>query len=295
MFPWLTQYRMSSTKPEFRLSEDVDGVLRELCKAYGIDGSLLSWRFDKHILLDGETPFRMNTNDFTRQIQLKDGVDKIVVEIEYAPENPNHIKWIRFHEMPSKKHYIITQTSMKYIDEDSTCALWLELPRGACKEDIGAVQSLLKVKLCCEGWKDHLCASAETVLERAFFDIAVEDVGWIKNQMIHKDLVTDRLIGNLAFKNLEVTALKNEVDSLKGKLDEKNAIMDKIYHLQEQLAEKDAVIEQLQQPISPTPTKGKKRKFLTPRGASPRTPKTAPAQSRGVNGGVMTPTRSGRA
>lgn len=283
---------MSSTKPEFRLSEDVDGVLRELCKAYGMDGSLLSWQFDKHVSSDGETPFRLNTNDFTRQIELKDGVDKIVVEIEYATANPNHIKWIRFHEMPSKKRYIITQTSMKHIHEDSTCALWLELPQGAHKEDISAVKSLLNVELCCEDWKDHLCASVETTLERTFRVIAEEDVEWVKKQVIHKDQVTERLISSLAFKEMEVTALKDEVDSLKGKLDEKNAFMDKIDSLQQQLAEQDAVIEELQQPESPTPSK--KRKARTPKGRTPRTPMTAPARSQGIDGDVTTPTRNGR-
>lgn len=283
-----------SSKRDFDLAEDVDGVLRELCKAYGLDASLLSWQFEKHVILNGATPFRMSTNDFANQVSLKDGVDKVEVEVEYSHANANDIKWIRFHEMPNHKFYIITQTSMKHIRQESTCPLWIELPQDSRKEDMATVQNFLKVEICCGEWKDFLPASPETALERAVLVFASEDVDWVKKQLIHKDAVTGRLTNALAFKNIEIAALKNEVENLKGKLDEKlstkqevenekAALKAVIKDLQVRLAEKtdllDALDVELQAPRTPPPNSAlKKRKMLTPKSKA-RDPPSAHAHT----------------
>lgn len=270
---------MSSTKREFRLSEDLDGVLRELCKAYEIDASLLSWQFERHALLNGATPFRFSTDDHMNQVVLKDGVTKIDIEVEFSNSNPNDIKWIKFHEMPVKKTYLITQTSMMHIHSDSICPLWIELPPRAIKEDISAVQNLIKAEICCNEWTDFLPAAPETALERAFLVLASKDESWIKKQLIHKDAVTVRLTNALAFKNIEVTALKNEVQNLKANLDEKlaskqevedekAALSSTIEKLETKVHEQEVLLDALT-PVAQTPSKSilKKRKMATP--ASP--------------------------
>lgn len=263
---------------DFVLSEDVDGIFREVCKAYGLDASLLSWQFDKHVMLDGATPFRLSTNNFEQQVTFKDGVKQLEVEVEYNNTNANDIKWVRFHEMPSNKYYIITRTSMQHIDQDSTCSLWFELPQESRREDMSTVQNFSKVEICCEAWKDFLPESPETALERAFLVFASEDVDWIKKQLVHKDAVTGRLTNTIAYKNIEIAALKNEVDRLKGQLDEKlatkkeiedekTALKAVIEGLELKLTAKTELLEalDLDLPYTPSPPKSKKRKLLTPK------------------------------
>lgn len=265
-----------SQKNDFILSEDVDGVFREICKAYGLDASLLSWQFEKHIILNGATPFRFNTNDFVNHRPLKDAVDKVVVEVEYANANANDIKWIRFHEMPCNKYYIVTQTSMRHIRQDSNCPLWLELPQESRKEDMATVQNFLNVDICCEEWKDFLPDSPETALERALLVFASEDVDWMKKQLIQKDAVIARLTNTLAFKNIEMVAVNKEVENLKGKLDEKLSTKQEmetekaelravIKELEAQLAEKADLLEALDSELPQTPPRSKKRKIPTPK------------------------------
>lgn len=301
---------MTLNKPDFRLSEDVDVVFRELCKAYGIDGSLLSWQYEKHAILNGEAPFKLSTNDFTKQVELKEGVEKVAIEVEFAESNPNSIKSIKFHESPSKKSYIVTQTSMLHVNEESNCPLWLELPQGARKEDISAVHNLLKVKICCNNWQDFLPASPKTALERAWLVVAEENVDWIKKQLLHKDTVTGRLTNSLACKNLETTALKKEVENLQVKLDEKLApkrefeekevaLRKEMECLKTKLAEQIELMEALEldptTPATPKKSTQKKRKFATPktlimRKAPQTTPKMAP-YGLGVFDPLVTPTK----
>lgn len=300
---------MGPTSPDFRLAEDIDLVFRELCKAYGVDGSLLSWQYEKHAILHGETPFKMSTSDFTKQVELKNGVEKVVFEVEFAEVNPNVIKFIKFNESPTKRFYIVTQTSMLHANEDNTCPLWLELPLGARKEDIGAVQNLLKVNICCKEWADFLPAAPETALERARLVVAEDDVQWIKKQLLHKDSLTSRLTNTLACKNLETVALKKEVEKLKVQLDEKLAptkefeekeiiMKEEIEDLKTKLAQQVELMEALELD-SPTPAPKmptlKKRKFASPkpRTAAASTPKTAP-YTRSIFDPMVTPTRSAR-
>lgn len=288
---------MSSLVREFCLSDDLDGVLRELCKAYEIDASLLSWQFERHALLNGATPFRLDTDDHTSQIVLKDGVTKVSVEVEFSNTNPNDVKYIKFYELPVKKTYLITQTSMAHIRSDSTCPLWIELPKGATKEDIGAVQSLIKADICCHEWADFIPSSPQTALERAFLVFASTDLDWIKKQLVFKDAVTGRLTNALAFKNIEVAALKNEIQNLKEKLDEKlaskkevedekAALRSTIEELKAKARDQEALMDALT-PLPATPSKStpKKRKVATPtsqiRKPAVDHPQTAPAATQG--------------
>lgn len=270
-----------SSKHDFEISEDVDGVLRELCEAYGLDHCLLSWRFERHVMIQGASPFRMSTSDFSNKASLKDGVEKVEFEIEFSHSNGNEIKWIRFHEHRSNKWYIVTQTSIQHVNGENECSLWLELPRGFRKEDMAAVQNFSKVKLCCEEWKDFLPAHPETALERAFLVFASEDVDWIKKQLVHQTANTARLTNTIAFKNIEVSALKNEVDSLKSKLEEKLApkhesekekaiLRGVISDLETKLTEKNDLLDALE-PVPETPRRGTTNKK---RRGSPLTPKS---------------------
>lgn len=244
---------MPPPKTHFSLSETVAGVFAEICDAYNIDNHWLSWRYEREILTDGASPFRINTNDLVQKNRLKEGVDKVTIEIEFNQDNPNVLKWIRFNELPSKKHYLVTQTSIDHIQQNTGCPIWLELPPAARKEDIGAVQALLKVKVCCNEWKDFLPISPYTELERAHRIVAAEDIDWIRKQLAHKDSVALRLTNALECKIAEVTALQEELGKLKIQLEEKS--------------------------VEPDEREIKKRRVLTPKTRTPKTPKTAKAST----------------
>lgn len=171
---------MAAIRKEFRLCETLTGVLYTVSDAYGMDGSWLPWQFERHILIGGATPFRITTKEYPSGT--KEGVDKVSFEVQYDNDNPNLVKYIRFEELPGRGKYIVTQTSMKHIEDDSTCPVWIEIPKGSDRDGIAGAQSLLKAKICCEDWKHYLPPSPETKLEQAHLTMAQDDVGWLKVQ-----------------------------------------------------------------------------------------------------------------
>lgn len=171
---------MTEFRKGFILCETVAGALHTVSEAYGMDGCWLPWKLEKHVLTGGTTPFNITTSEYPRS--LKDGVDKVNFVIEFDNDKPNLVKSIRFDELPSKGKYVVTQTSMKHLQDGGNCALWIEIPKGAEREGITAVQSLLKAEICCAGWKDHLPAEPETAIERAHLIIACDDIEWVKRQ-----------------------------------------------------------------------------------------------------------------
>lgn len=222
-----------SVRKDFDLSETLIGVLGALAENYGFDGSWLAWQYEKHVLVNGASPFRVTTSECAQT--LKEGVDRVKFEIEFDHKNPNEIKWVRFDESRGDKTYMITQTSIIHMNEVSTCVLWLELPKGArgTDFDIAAAQSLLKVEVCCPEWQNSLPADPVTALERAKFYVAQGDITWMKSQLFVKDAKLSRVTGALACKKIEAAslsaALEVETDKLNAeiaktsKLEEKNA------------------------------------------------------------------------
>lgn len=173
---------MPPARKDFSLCETVAGALHAVSEAYGMDGCWLPWQFEKHVLTEGATPFRITTKEYPRD--LKEGVDKVCFEVAYDNDNPNLLKFIRFDELPSKGKYIVSQTSMKHVKDDAgvNCALWIEIPKDADREGIAGAKSLFKAKVCCAVWKDHLPPSPETAIERAHLCLVQDDVEWLKGQ-----------------------------------------------------------------------------------------------------------------
>lgn len=171
---------MAAIRKEFRLCETLAGVLHNVSEAYAMDGCWLPWKFERHVLTGGATPFRITTKEYSDGI--KDGVDQVRFEIHYHNENPNLVRFIRFDELPGRQKYIVTQTSMKHIEDSSTCPIWIEIPKGADRDGIAGAHSLLKAKICCADWKDHLPPTPETRLEQAHLTMSQDDLGWLKKQ-----------------------------------------------------------------------------------------------------------------
>lgn len=271
---------MPRVERPFTLCETVSGVFSEICDKYGIDSTWLAWQFERCIWAGDDSckPFRISTNDLVQKRPMKEGIAKVTFEIEYDHDNPNEIKCIRFSELPSKKIFTVTQTSILHVQDETKCPLWIELPPGARKEDIGAVQALLKVDICCADWKDFLPKEPHTTLERAHLVVANGDEFWIKKQVVHKDMVARSLTDALKAKVIEVDELKKEVERLRREVDEKNEI------------ETDAI---LYTPKSPARKKIKinstPKNTTTPKQAPARAPATAPAKTAGYDARHLVP------
>ncbi|CAN8102819.1 unnamed protein product [Discula destructiva] len=246
---------MPTIRKDFCLDETVAGSLRALCENYHLDGSWLAWQFEKHILVNGASPFRVETGAYGHPI--KEGIQNVKFEVEFDSNNPNVLKWIRFDELPSKKSFVITQTSVKHMREGVTCPLWLEVPKSTeTREDIGAVQSLLRVKLCCDEWIVFIPDEPETALERAQLTVADENINRLKNEVASKRLLVDKMYsalrdlksdlsqksGALAFKKIEAEALARAVEKLNG---EKAALNDRIEQLEGEIKNGDKSAEKL--------------------------------------------------
>lgn len=317
---------MSHNHAEFSLSGTNMTVLRRVSEAYGIDGSWLAWRLEKHVLAKGVTPFRITTDDYQAKSAIKNGVEKITFVIDFAQENPNVLKSVRFHEEPSDKYFIVTQTSILHVQDSNTCALWFELPQSALPGDMGAVQGIAKVVICCDAWKEFLPASPHTELEQAQLIFAKDDISWVKKQAVLKDNALLRLKSDIAFKKIEMAALKNvnekllndkmtlklevekmqgallysktEIDKLETALKVSKVEVEKCMASIEELRAQSAVQEALLGESEPTTPKTvtKKRKVAVPRSQrTPVTPKTVPrATQANCFEHLTTPTKKGR-
>lgn len=267
----------------FSLCETISGVFAEICDKYDIDSTWLSWQFERAIWTGKTSPLRIGTNELVQKRSIKEGVEKVTFEIRFDHEHPNDVTAIRFTELPTKKVFLVTQTSIQHVQDETKCPLWVELPPAARKEDIGAIQALLKVEVCCTDWKDFLPKEPWTALERAHLVMASGDEFWLKKQVIHKDMTTHSLSQALETKIAEVDELKKEVDRLTRELEETNAC---------QAAPSSPT-------TPPSPARKKRRLVLTPAKPPPKKPtsaKTAPAKTAGYDTRhlvpVETPTRT---
>lgn len=205
----------------FSLDDQLAGVFAEICEKNGITSCWLQWKFELAALNDDSSPFTIDTNSDARCGRLKDGVKKVTFTIDFDYDNPRFINYIRFTEVYEEretKHWIVTQTSIDHIHEDSGCDLWLELPPGTRKEVIGAVINLWKVEICCSRWKEYLPVKPLTQLEKAHRVVAGENVEWLKTQLIKRELVVVRLNEELENKSKETARLTGAINELQTKM-----------------------------------------------------------------------------
>ncbi|KAI7783933.1 hypothetical protein LA080_010958 [Diaporthe eres] len=252
------------SKPQFALGDQNAGVFAEICQKNGIIHCWLQWKFEIAVLSDTTSPFTIDTKS-DALCGLKAGVSKVVFTIDFDQNNPNVINYVKFSEFYTdsyKKHFIVTQTSVDHVHEDTGCNLWLEVPPNALHEDISAVVNLWKVQICCDGWKDFLPANPPTQLEKSHRVVAEGNAQWLKKQLIRSEGVLVQNDAELAARNKEIESLTTQVNELSM-----------------QLAETQNKLEDSQS-LSLAPAK--KRKLLTPQSRArkaPRTARTAPEKS----------------
>lgn len=253
---------MMPSNLQFSLGDQMAGVFAEICEKNGITSCWLQWKFELAVLNDDSSPFTIDTNSDARCGRLKDGVKKVTFTIDFDYNNPNFINYIRFtevHEGRENKHYIVTQTSIDHVHEDAECELWLELPPGTRKEDIGAVINLWKVQICCGRWQEFLPVNPFTQLEKAHRVVAGENVEWLKTQLIKRELVVVRLSEDLENKDRDLAKLTDELSELNMQL--------------------GAVKFELEQARLREAGSTTKRKTRTPKSRVQQTPNTASAKS----------------
>ncbi|KAI3400504.1 hypothetical protein diail_2703 [Diaporthe ilicicola] len=276
------------SKAQFTLGDHNAGVFAEICKKNEMPLCWLQWKFELAILNGATSPVAIDTKS-DGVCCLKSGVNQVVFAIDFDQKNPNVINYVKFkesYEDREKKHFVVTQTSIDHVHEDTGCDLWLEVPANALHEDIGAVVNLWKVKLCCNGWKDFLPVCPATQLEKAHRVVSVDNVEWLQKQLI-------RTVGFLKSKSVELAAKDKDIENLTTQFSE---VSMKLADAEKEI--EDSKLRGMGPPL--------KRKMVTPksraRGArkSPGTstpgPSTAPARtstahSSGRSGQNETPSR----
>lgn len=252
------------SKPQFALGDQNAGVFAEICKKNGMTHCWLQWKFEIAVLSEATSPFNIDTKS-DALCDLKDGVSKVVFTIDFDQNNPNVINYVKFSETytnSDKKHFLVTQTSVDHVHEDTGCNLWLEVPLNALHEDISAVVRLWKVQICCDRWKDFLPANPATQLEKSHRVVSEGNAQWLKKQLMRRE-------GLIVHNNAELAARKEDIESLASQVSE----------LKMQLAEAQKKLEDSQS-LSLAPPQ--KRKLLTPKSRArkaPRTAQTAPEKS----------------
>lgn len=245
------------SRPQFTLGEQNSGVFAEICQKNDMTHCWLQWKFEIAVLSDATSPFTIDTKSDVL-CGLKSGVNKVVFTIDFDQDNPNvinYVKFTEFYDTSEKRHFIVTQTSVDHVHEDTGCNLWLEMPPKAFREDISAVVGLWKVQLCCDGWKDFIPANPATQLEKSHRVVSEGNAPWLKKQLIRRE-------GLLVHKDAELAAKSKEIDSLTKQIRE----------LSMKLAEAEKKLEE-NQSLSLAPNK--KRKLATPSSRARKVPKVA--------------------
>lgn len=160
------------SKIQFALSDQNAGVFAETCSKNDMMHCWLQWKYETAVLSEVMSPFTVETKS-DALCDLKSGVNKVVFTVDFDHDNPNIINYIKFSEFyddsheKTRRHFVVTQTSVDHVHEDKKCPLWLEIPHSALLEDISAVVSLWKVQICCDQWEDFLPANPATQLEKS--------------------------------------------------------------------------------------------------------------------------------
>lgn len=265
-------------KPQFALGDQNAGVFAEICGKNGMTHCWLQWKFEIAVLSGATSPFTIDTKN-DDLCSLKSGVSKVIFIVDFDQNNPNVINYIKFSEFydnSEKKHFIVTQTSVDHVHEDTGCNLWLEAPSSALHEDIRALVNLWKVQICCDRWKDFLPANPATQLEKSHRVVSEGNAEWLKNQLIRRE-------GLLVHKDAELVARNKDIEGLTTQISE----------LSMHLADAEKKLEESSSLSLAPPTK---RKLLTPKGRARKIPRTAPAKSfatgrDGRNEQLQTPTK----
>lgn len=269
------------SKSQFALGDQNAGVFAEVCQKNGMTHCWLQWKFEIAILSDVTSPFTIDTKS-DALCGLKSGVSKVVFTVDFDQNNPNVINYVKFSETyanSDKKHFIVTQTSVDHVQEDTGCDLWLEVPSTALHEDISAVVNLWKVQICCDGWRDFLPANPATQLEKSHRLVSEGNAQWLKKQLIRRESL-------LVDKDAELAAKNKDIEGLTTRISE----------LGMQLAEAEKKLEDNKALMFTTP---KKRKMATPNSRARKAPKTEPVKSFSAGPGdkaeqLETPTKEPR-
>ncbi|KAL1879847.1 hypothetical protein Daus18300_001686 [Diaporthe australafricana] len=250
------------SKSHFTLGDQNAGVFAEICKKNGMPHCWLQWKFELAVLNEATTPVSIDTKS-DPVCGLNNGCNKVVFTIDFEMSNSNVINYVKFteyYEDCEKKHFIVTQTSVDHIHEDTGCDLWIELPSTAIHEDICSLMSMWKVNICCDGWKDFLPNSPVTQLEKAHRVIAADNAEWLKKQLM-------RTVGVVKYKNMELAAKKKDIEDLTTHISEVSM----------KLAGAEKQLEDIRmRDVAATPLK---RKMLTPKSRARKAPETAPART----------------
>lgn len=252
-------FKMPS-KPQFALGDQNAGVFAEICQKNDMTPCWLQWKFEIAVLSEATSPVTIDTKS-DALCGLKSGVNRVVFIIDFDHNNPNVINYVKFSESydnAEKKHFVVTQTSVDHVHEDTGCNLWLEVPPGALKEDISAVVGLWKVQICCDGWKDFLPANPATQLEKSHRVVSEGNAEWLKKQLIRRE-------GFLVHQNAELAAKSKENESLTAQVSK----------LSMQLAEAEKKLEDERSLSLASP---KKRKLITPKSRARKAPMTEPVK-----------------
>ncbi|KAK7748959.1 hypothetical protein SLS53_000984 [Cytospora paraplurivora] len=218
------------TFPCFSLGDRIAGVFAEICEKNGITNFWLQWKFELAVLNNEYSPFTIEASNDSQCGHLRDGVKKVAFTVDFDQDQPsviNYIRFTEFHDGAENKHYIVTQTSIDHVHEDTDCKLWLELPSGTRKDDIGSVINLWRVKVCCDKWQDFLPTDPVTQLEKARRVLAGENLEWFKMQLLKRDSVVARMEEELEQKSREIDKLTDDISELHVQLaDMENELKD---------------------------------------------------------------------
>lgn len=247
---------------QFTLGDQNAGVFAEICKKNEMPHCWLQWKYELAVANEAATPVTIDTKS-DAFCGLKSGCNRVIFTIDFEMSNPNVINYVKFsesYEDCEKKHFIVTQTSIDHVHEDTGCNLWIEVPANALHEDIGAVVNLWKVKICCDSWKDFLPACPATQLEKAHRVVSVDNVEWLKKQLM-------RTVSFLKAKNMELAARNKDIEDLTTHSSDVSM----------KLADAEKKLEDIRmRELAATPLK---RKILTPKSRARKAPETAPAKA----------------
>ncbi|KAF3767558.1 hypothetical protein M406DRAFT_328629 [Cryphonectria parasitica EP155] len=231
---------MATTEAAFRLCKANVAMFREVSDFYDLDISWLTSQFEQYTSKKGITPFCISTQSHHSKNSINEDVDEVAFEISFHPKNANLIQCIRFHEMPSDKHFIITETSMLHTQQSTGCRLWLELPRGALENEKGggdsSVLDPMEVNICCDGWKEFIPPVPATELERTHLFL------WLKEQVDQNDSAVLRIKNQVAHERIKGNKLKNANEKLQK---ESAALKAEIKVIQSSIESRTAGLEKL--------------------------------------------------
>lgn len=167
---------MASSSVGFSLNEANADLFAQISDIYSIDTSWLAGQYTTFVDRKGLTPFCITSGCLLREL-VRDGVAHVTFSIDFSSADKNDIKSISIREEPSKKHWLVTQTSLAHIKTSPECRPFIDISSVRQLRGYPRVSDLLAVQLCCDDWK--LCLNKRwqhTDLERVQYDEARSNV-----------------------------------------------------------------------------------------------------------------------